>query len=463
VNFASRLQATAHAQPERTALVWDGGTLTYGALDARAGGVARSLAGRGLHAGDRVALVIPNRWQLVVAVLGGLKAGVTVAPLDPLLKPEERAEILTDLKPALVLEDVPAEHAEWATQDSPVAPALVLYTSGSTGRPKGALLSHAAVDFAQRSWAGPVMALTPDDVVLAALPLSHSFGLNGALLAPLLVGSAVRLVERFTPEGVADLLRRETITVFPGVATMFRRLLDLPAFAGGPRLRLAVSGAAPCPWETAQAWRARTGVRIVRGYGMTELFRPLSYLADDPSDFPDAVGRAVPGVEARVVDDDGRTLGAGDAGELLIRTPAAMDAYIGAPEDTRAVLADGWFRTGDLATIDRDGWVRITGRKRERILRAGHSVFPPEVEAMLLTHPDVAEAAVVGVAHAELGEEVAAFVVLRGGAGATAEALISYCRERLAGYKYPRRVRLVGALPRSSTGKVLKAKLAAEG
>jgi long-chain acyl-CoA synthetase len=171
----------------------------------------------------------------------------------------------------------------------------------------------------------------------------------------------------------------------------------------------------------------------------------------------------VPGVEARVVDDEGQTLGAGDAGELLIRTPAAMDAYLGAPEDTRAVLAEGWFRTGDLATIDREGWVRITGRKRERILRAGHSVFPPEVEALLLTHPDVAEAAVVGVAHAELGEEIAAFVVLRGGADATAEDLISYCRERLAGYKYPRRVRLVGALPRSATGKVLKAKLAAEG
>ena len=356
MNFAAHVEATAHAQPERTALVWDGGTLTYGELDARAGGFARSLAGRGLHAAHRVALVIPNRWQLVVAVLGGLKAGVTVAPLDPLLKPEERAEILADLKPALLLEDVQAERAEWTTRDAPVAPALVLYTSGSTGRPKGALLSHAAVDFAQRSWAGPVMALTPDDVVLAALPLSHSFGLNGALLAPLLVGSAVRLVERFTPEGVADLLSRETITVFPGVATMFRRLLDLPAFAGGPRLRLAVSGAAPCPWETAQAWRARTGVRIVRGYGMTELFRPLSYLAADPSDFPDAVGRAVPGVEARVVDDDGRTLGAGDAGDLLIRTPAVMDAYLGAPEDTRAVLADGWFRTGDLATIDRDGW-----------------------------------------------------------------------------------------------------------
>src|SRR5262249_41792188 len=229
--------------------------------------------------------------------LGGLKAGLTVAPLDPLLKPEERAEIVADLKPALVLDDVPEERAEWTVRNPGIAPALILYTSGSTGRPKGALLSHAAVDFAQRSWAGPVMALTADDVVLAALPLSHSFGLNGALLAPLLIGATVRLVERFAADGVASLLTRERITVLPAVATMFRRLLDMPACTGGTALRLAVSGAAPCPWELAQEWRARTSVRIVRGYGMTELFRPLSYRAADTTDLPDAVGRAVPGVE----------------------------------------------------------------------------------------------------------------------------------------------------------------------
>jgi long-chain acyl-CoA synthetase len=462
VNFAALLETTTRAQPERTALRWEGGALTYGELDARAGGFARALAARGLRAGDRLAVVIPNRWQLVVAILGGLKTGLTVAPLDPLLKPEERAEILADLKPALVIEDVGVERAAWTTDAAAAAPALVLYTSGSTGRPKGALLSHAAVDFAERSWAGPVMALTADDLVLAALPLSHSFGLNGALLAPLLAGATVRLVERFTPDGVAELLRREPISVLPAVATMFRRLLELPDFSGGRALRLAVSGAAPCPWELAREWRSRTGVRIVRGYGMTELFRPLSYLADDPTDLPDAVGRAVPGVQARVVDEDNRPLPAGDVGELLIRTPAAMESYLGAPEETRAVLADGWFRTGDLATIDADGWVRITGRKRERILRGGHSVFPPEVEATLLAHPDVAEAAVVGMPHSELGEEVAAFVVLRNGARAVPDELIAHCRARLASYKYPRRVTLLAALPRSATGKVLKAKLAAQ-
>ena len=392
-------------------------------------------------------------------MLGGLKAGLTVAPLDPLLKPDERDEIVADLKPSLVIDDVGEERAEWRTDDAGAAAALVLYTSGSTGRPKGALLSHAAVDFAQRSWAGPVMALTADDVVLAALPLSHSFGLNGALLAPLLAGAAIRLVERFVAEDVAALLVAERVTVLPAVATMFRRLLDVPKFSGGKALRLGVSGAAPCPWELAQEWRARTGVRIVRGYGMTELFRPLSYRAADATDLPDAVGRAVPGVEARVVDDDGAPLAAGEVGELWIRSPAVMNGYLGAPEDTRAVLGDGWFRTGDLASIDADGWVRIAGRKRERILRGGHSVFPREVEAVLLAHPDVVEAAVVGVPHAELGEEVAAFVVTRAGSRAEADELIAFCRERLAGYKYPRRLTLLSALPRSATGKILKGKL----
>jgi long-chain acyl-CoA synthetase len=321
------------------------------------------------------------------------------------------------------------------------------------------VLSHAALAFALRSWAEPVMALTRDDVVLAALPLSHSYGLNGALLAPLLSGASVRLVERFTADGVADVLARGKVTVFPGVATMFRRLLDLDAFCGGPALRLALSGAAPCPWKVAADFRARTGVRILRGYGMTELFRPISYLAADADDRPDAVGRAVPGVELRVVDDTGDEVPPGDVGELLVRTPAALDGYLHAPADTEAVLAGGWFHTGDLASVSVDGWVCITGRKRERILRGGYSVFPPEVETVLLGHPAVAEAAVVGLPHPELGEEIAAFVALRPGARASADDLTSYCRDRLAAFKYPRSVTLVDALPRSATGKVLKGEL----
>jgi long-chain acyl-CoA synthetase len=174
---------------------------------------------------------------------------------------------------------------------------------------------------------------------------------------------------------------------------------------------------------------------------------------------PDSIGRAVPDVELRGVDDDGRAVPPGEVGELHIRTPAVIDGYLGQPEETDAVLSDGWFRTGDLATISADGLVRIVGRKKELILRGGYSVVPGEVEAALSSHPAVAEAAVIGVPHAELGEEVAAFVTLRAGTEAAPAELIAHCRERLAGYKYPRRVTIVGELPRGATGKVIKSRL----
>jgi long-chain acyl-CoA synthetase len=200
----------------------------------------------------------------------------------------------------------------------------------------------------------------------------------------------------------------------------------------------------------------------VRGYGSTELFRPLSYLAVDPTDHPECVGRPVPGVEIRVLDDDGRTMPAGGEGELLIHTPAVMDGYLGNPEETTAVLADGWYRTGDIARVTPDGYVTIVGRKRERIKRGGYSVFPAEVESVLLTHAAVTEAAVVGVPDPALGEEIAAFVVLRPGAAAGADELVAWCRGRLAAFKYPRRITVLATLPRSATGKILKARLATE-
>ena len=437
--------------------------MTYRDLATAAADFATRLRARGIGTGERVAISLTNRPEFVVAVLGGLAAGATVAPLDPLLKAEERADIMADLQPAIVVEAGPGgELLERAARPGRLgAPAaLVLYTSGSTGRPKGAVLSDLALSVANISWAGPVIGLRDDDVVLAALPLSHAFGLNGALLAPLIAGATVRLVERFVPEAVADLVSRGDVSVLPGVATMFRRLLEVPGFAGGPRLRLGVSGAAPCPWDLAEAWQARTGVRIVRGYGSTELFRPISYRAADPTDYPDCVGRPVPGVDVCVVDEDGRELPPGEEGELLINTPAVMDGYLGSPAETAAVLdEDGWFRTGDLARITADGYVAIVGRKRERIKRGGYSIFPAEVEAVLLTHPAVAEAAVVGIPDDALGEEVAAFVALTPGISADTDELIAWCRERLAAFKYPRRVTLLAALPRSATGKVLKARL----
>jgi len=462
-NFARRLEASSRRTAEKLALVWDGGTLTFGELDRRASAFAEILTASGVKAGDRVALTIGNHWAFPVALLAGWKLGATVAPLDTLLKEEERADILADLAPALLIDETDVaglgrggpsalgrRSGAPAGATSASDAALILYTSGSTGRPKGAVLSHAALELALESWAGPVMALTPDDVVLATLPLAHSFGLNGALLAPWLVSGTVALVERFAPERVVEAIHRHHVTVFPGVATMFRRLLDAPELADANlgSVRIAVSGAAPCPWELAERWRGRTGIRIVRGYGMTELFRPISYQAANPHESPDAIGWPVPGVEIRIVDD-----------ELWIRSPSAMNAYINAPDETREVLVDGWFRTGDLATVSAEGLVTIVGRKRERILRGGYSVFPPEVEAVLLTHPAVAEAAVLGQPHPELGEDVAAFVTLRPGVTAEPDELIAHCRDRLAAFKYPRLVIVLDTLPKSPTGKILKSKL----
>ena len=455
------LDRTVRRRGNASALFAADATLTWRELAQRAGGVARRLVEQGLEPGDRVAVLLPNGWRFAVALLGGLMAGATVSPLNPKLAAAERALILADLRPRIVLDAIGEETADWSRLLEPRAAALILYTSGSTGRPKGAVLSHAALDAALVSWAGPVMGLTGTDCVLATLPLSHSFGINGALLAPILAGARVAMVEPFTPAGALAAIAQHGVTVFPGVATMFRRLLDTPALDPSEltTLRIAVSGAAPCPWDLAQEWRARTGVRILRGYGMTELFRPISYRADDARDLPESIGRPVPGVELRIVNDAGRPQPAGETGELWIRSPAVMEGYLEAQEETRAVLADGWFRTGDLATISSDGFVAIAGRKKELILRGGYSVVPAEVEAVLLTHPAVAEAAVVGEPHPDLGEEVVAFVTLRAGAPVDPAALIAHCRERLAGYKYPRRVTVLDALPKSATGKVLKTQL----
>jgi long-chain acyl-CoA synthetase len=442
--------------------VWDEGRLTYAELDARARGLARALGDRGIVPGDRIAISFPNSSAFVVALLGALKRGLTVAPLNPQLTAAENERIVADLKPVAVLDRVDAVEAAWETVE-PTAPAIVLYTSGSTGRPKGAVLSHAATAWANRSWAD-MMGLTAEDRVLGVLPFPHSYGLNGALLAPLITGAAVVVVERFSPEAVVAAVARHRVTLLPAVATMYSRLLASRALEGADfsSVRFALSGAAPCPWELAEQWRRRTGIRILRGFGMTELFRPISYTADDPRDFPDAIGKLVPGVEGRVVDDDGAIVGPGEIGELWLRTPGAMDGYLDAQDETRAVLVDGWFRTGDLATITTDRFVRIVGRKKDLILRGGYSVYPQEVEAALAAHADVLDAAVVGLPHADLGEEVAAFVTLRSGSLATVDDLAAWCRGRLATYKCPRRIEVRDALPKSPTGKILKSRLVAE-
>ena len=458
-NFICAIEANARRLPGKTALVCGDEKLTWSELDAFASGVARSLSDQGVMAGDRVAILLPNGCDFVAAFLGVLKLGATPAPLNPLLKPEELDAFRADLKPKLSIDRVTLRKGSYPTIEQPDSPSLILYTSGSTGRPKGAVFTHDALSFANHSWAEPVMGLAGDDIVLVAVPLAHSLGLNGGLLAPLLTAATVVILDRFTPEAVCKAITRHRVTVLPAVATIFRRLLNSPALAASDfsSLRRAIAGAAPCPWELALEWRGRTGTRIVRGYGMTELFRPLSFRAAEPAEVPNAVGKAVPGVEIKIASEQGATRD--DIGELWIRSPAMMNGYLDAPEETGRVISGGWFRTGDLAAVNDQGYVEILGRRRERILRGGYSVFPQEIEAVLTAHPSVAEAAVVGMADADLGEEVAAFVSLKPGRCVSSEELLDYCKEHLARYKYPRRVEILPELPKGPTGKILKSAL----
>ena len=457
-NFICAVEANARRFGAKTALLCDDNKLTWSELDAFASGFARDLSSQGVAAGDRVAILLPNGIEFVVAFLAVLKLGATPAPLNPLVKEEELAAFRADLRPKLSIDRVMLSRGSWRTVEEAGAASLILYTSGSTGRPKGAVFSHAALTFANRSWAEPVMGLSADDTVLVAVPLAHSLGLNGGLLAPLLTGATIVILERFTPEAVFAAIQKHRVTVLPGVATIFRRLLNSAAFADCDfsSVRRAIAGAAPCPWELAVEWREKSGTRIVRGYGMTELFRPLSFRANETNEVPNAVGSAVPGVEIRMELEDGAS---DNIGELWIKSPAMMDGYLDAPEETNAVISNGWFRTGDLATVSTDGYVHIVGRKRERILRGGYSVFPQEIEAVLVSHPAVAEAAVIGVADADLGEEVAAFVSLKRSQRLSSEALYDYCKEHLARYKYPRKIHILAELPKGPTGKVLKSAL----
>lgn len=468
-NYAQRIEAAARRRAEKPALLCVAGEIAenrydYRTLDRHAGAIAAFLIAHGVGRGKRIALALQDPLAVVAAVLGGLKAGAAVAPLNPRLTEEERSRILADLAPDLILDRLPSgeeERVAVATADSDGA--IVLYTSGSTGRPKGVLLSHGAVAAGVDIWVDGVFALNRDDVMLSALPLAHSFGLFGTVLSPLQTGAAIVMLPRFTPEDAVKAITAARATVFPGVATMFRRVLDCPFLPknGFDGLRIAVSGAAPCPWPLAEEWRHRTGVRIVRGYGMSELFRPVSFSAVERDEAPDSIGRPLPGVEVRIVADNGCDVAAGEIGELWIQTPARLTEYLNQPEETRAVLEAGWFKTGDLATQSPDGLVRLVGRKKEIILRGGYTVAAGEVEALLMTHPEVAEAAVVGVPHPELGEEIRAYVALRPHARLTPDDIVAWCRARAATYKYPRDVRLCDELPRGPTGKVDKTQLPA--
>jgi long-chain acyl-CoA synthetase len=491
VNVADLVAAAADRHGDRAALVEaEGGRrLTWSEMEAAVARGAGALRAAGVSPGDRVALLLPNSAAFAVALWSVLRAGAVVVPVNPAYTPPEIAHMLRDSGSAAMVVDsrlrAGAEAAVAAggggvrlhapadldaagpeiAAGAAAAPgdrAVICYTSGTTGRPKGAVLSHRNLCANLGSFGDlPRLDLGPTDVLYGVLPFFHVFGLNVVLNAAARAGAAVVAVERFSPSGSLRALREHGITIAFGAPPVFAAWAALgPPDGGLPDLRAAISGADSLPVATFDAFAARFDIAILEGYGLTETAPVLTSTAVSPEVRAGTVGHPVPGVEVRVLDPAGADVPDGEIGEIAARGPNVFGGYHDRPEETREVLdADGWFRTGDLGCLDGDGYLTISGRLKDMLIVSGFNVYPREVEDVLLAHPDIAEAAVVGLPDARTGERVRAVVVPREGAEPTADEVIAHCRERLARYKLPREVEVVPALPRTALGKLARTEL----
>ena len=339
--------------------------------------------------------------------------------------------------------------------------AVLLYTSGTTGRPKGAELTHFNL-FYNADMAARAHGVDASSVSLAVLPLFHSFGQTVIQNATFMQGGTLVMLPRFDATSAFEMIQRHRVTFFAGVPTMYFGLLHHPDASAYDlsSLRICASGGAPMPVEVMRRFDELYGANILEGYGLSETSPLASLNPREREKKPGSIGRPIWGVEFRLVADDGRVIAESNvAGEIHIKGHNVMKGYYKRPEATAEALRDGWFRTGDVATRDDDGYYVIVDRKKDMILRGGYNVYPREIEEVLYRHPAIGEAAVIGVPNPELGEEVVAVVALKVGGVATAEELVAFCSERLAAYKYPREVRFVEALPKGPTGKILKREL----
>jgi long-chain acyl-CoA synthetase len=342
---------------------------------------------------------------------------------------------------------------------------VILYTSGTTGTPKGAELTHANLGRNVEA-ASALFEASADDVILGALPLFHSFGQTCGLNCAVRAGACLSLIPRFDPGKALEIVERDRVTVFQGVPTMYAAML-----AHGERdrfdvstLRLCASGGAAMPLEVMRGFEMAFGCIVLEGYGLSETSPIASFNHPDMERKPGSIGTPIDGVEMRVVDEQRNEVPEGEVGEIAIRGHNVMKAYWRRPDATaEAIDADGWFHTGDMARVDEDGYFFIVDRKKDMIIRGGYNVYPREIEEVIYEHPAVREAAVIGLPHPELGEEVGAAIALVDGADATVEAIGAYVKEQVAAYKYPRKIWFVDDLPKGPTGKILKREIEVPG
>jgi long-chain acyl-CoA synthetase len=489
MNLAANLTRNAAAHPDRVAIRLGDDVVTYRDLDESSARVAGLLAVRGVRSGQPIAIMLPNVPEYAVAYYGVLRAGGVVVPMNPLLKAREVAYYLGDSGAPVILawhttaDEVaagaaptgaeavfvdPSAFGDLLAQTAPAREvvdraaddtAVLLYTSGTTGRPKGAELTHGNLATNVEVTRSDLLEIGPDDVIFGGLPLFHSFGQTCTLNAAISVGASLSLLPRFDPEQALRLLAQHRATVFVGVPTMYSALLAVPDHNDYDlsALRVCVSGGAALPVEVLRQFEKAFGCTVLEGYGLSETSPVASFNHPHRERKPGSIGTPIRGVVMRVVDDSRAEVVQGEVGEIAIRGHNVMKGYWNKPEATAEVVsADGWFHTGDMGRVDEDGYYFVVDRKKDLIIRGGYNVYPREIEEVLYEHEDVAEAAVVGVSHPALGEEVAAAVVLKPGATITADELRDYVKGQVAAYKYPRHVWFVQTLPKGPTGKLLK-------
>ena len=520
-NLAGLLEDSAARYPDRVAIVFPGQAgdtrLTYAQVNGAANQVANLLVSRGIQPGDKVALSCPNLPYFTIVYFGILKAGATVVPLNVLLKGREVAYHLddSDAKAYFCFQGPPelpigaegkagfdqtdgCEHFFVITADpaaeSPIEgaetmgramaqqpptfdtvetddddTAVILYTSGTTGQPKGAELRHR--NMRDNALIGKELfgadAERPD-TYLCVLPLFHSFGQTVIQNGAFAFGGTVVMLPRFEAGAALALMDREEVTFFAGVPTMYWGLLGALADSQvdvdkiARNLRIAAAGGSALPVEVHKDFEKKFGVTILEGYGLSETSPVASFSIYGQPPRVGSIGVPIPGVEMKLLKPESweEIEWTPDAiGEIAIKGHNIMKGYYGRPDATEQAIQDGWFRSGDLARRDEDGWYYIVDRSKDMIIRGGFNVYPREVEEVLMTHPDVSLAAVVGVPHESLGEEVKAFVILNPDAKTTPEELVEWSRQEMAAYKYPREVVIVDSLPMTATGKILKREL----
>ncbi|WP_341927028.1 long-chain fatty acid--CoA ligase [Nocardioides psychrotolerans] len=518
-NLASLLEKSAEKYPDREAIVLGDTRMTYAQVNGAANMVANLLVSRGIQHGDKVALSCANLPYFTIIYYGILKAGASVVPLNVLLKGREVAYHLGDAEAKAYFcfegtaelpigkegfagfNDADGCEQFFVVTVDPAAPspiegaetfgqalagqaptfetvatdeddtAVILYTSGTTGQPKGAELRHrnmrdnalAGADLFGASEDNP-------DTALCVLPLFHSFGQTVVQNGTFAFGGTVVMLPRFEADAALKTMAKEKVTFFAGVPTMYWGLLGALDDSGvdvkelAANLRVAVAGGSALPVEVHKEFEKRFGVTILEGYGLSETSPVASFSRLGQDVRVGSIGQPIPGVEMKLLqpeswDEVDASEDADAVGEIAIKGHNIMKGYYNRPEATEESIQDGWFRSGDLGRKDADGWYYIVDRSKDMIIRGGYNVYPREIEEVLLTHPDVSLAAVIGVPHESHGEEIKAVVILNKGASVTEDELIAWGKEQMATYKYPRQVQFVDDLPMTATGKILKREL----